>query len=154
MDTKIEPKEKLIFIVDDDAVFVNSCKEFLSKEGFRTGVAYDGVEALKEIAKTPPNLIILDLLLPKLSGYEVVKKLQEDYLTKSIPVIIVTIKKVDAGTRQMFVMEPNVVDFMSKPVNLHILTLKIHQLLHTIPHDEKILEEYRKKIGVKPEEKI
>ena len=145
MNEKIEPKEKLIFVVDDEPVFLKSCVDFLAKEGFRTDFANDGAEALKKIASLRPDLIILDLLLPKLSGYEVVKKLQEDYTTKTIPVIIITIKKVDPGTRQMFGMEPNVIDFFNKPVNLYVLTLKIHQLLHTIPRDEKLLEEYRKR---------
>lgn len=147
MNGKTEPKEKKIFIVDDDINFLNSAVDFFSREGFCTNSASDGEEAVKKIAQNKPNLIILDLLLPKLSGYEVIKKLQEDYFTKSIPVFIITIKKLDPGTKQIFSMEPSVKEFFNKPVNLHILVLKVHQFLNTIPKDEKILEEYRKKVS-------
>lgn len=147
MSERVESQEKLILVVDDDLVFLNSCVEFFAREGFRTASARDGNEALKKIKEAKPDLIILDLLLPGLSGYEVVKKLQEDYFAKSIPIIVVTIKKMDPGSQRMFKMESNVKDLLSKPINLHILTIKIHQLLHTIPKDEKILEEYRKKVA-------
>lgn len=147
MNGKTEPKEKKIFIVDDDSNFLQSAVDFFSREGFCTNSASDGEEAVKKIAQNKPNLIILDLLLPKLSGYEVIKKLQEDYFTKSIPVFIITIKKLDPGTKQIFSMEPSVKEFFNKPVNLHILVLKVHQFLNTIPKDEKILEEYRKKVS-------
>jgi DNA-binding response OmpR family regulator len=146
MSGRAEPKEKMIFVVDDDPVFLNSSVDFFTREGFRTGSAVDGEEALKKIAQEKPNLIILDLLLPKLSGYEIIKKLQEDYFTKSIPIFVVTIKKLDAGTKQMFSMESNVKEFFNKPINLHVLIQRIHQFLHTIPKDEKILEEYRKRV--------
>lgn len=147
MNGKTEPKEKKIFIVDDDINFLNSAVDFFSREGFCTNSASDGEEAVKKIAQNKPNLIILDLLLPKLSGYEVIKQLQEDYFTKSIPIFIITIKKLDPGTKQIFSMEPSVKEFFNKPVNLHILVLKVHQFLNTIPKDEKILEEYRKKVS-------
>jgi len=147
MNKKIEPKEKMIFVVDDDPGFTHICVDFLDREGFRTGSAFDGEEALRKIIHSKPDLIILDLLLPKLSGYEVIKKLQEDYFAKSIPIFIVTIKKLDPGTKELFSLEPNVKEFFNKPVNLHILVLKVHQFLNTIPKDEKILEEYREKIN-------
>lgn len=54
-------------------------------------------------------------------------------------------KKVRPGAKQIFSMEPNVKEFFNKPINLHVLTQKIHQFLHTIPKDEKFVEEYRKK---------
>ncbi len=146
MSGRVEPKEKTIFVVDDDPVFLNSCVDFFSREGFRTDSAVDGEDAVKKIAQGKPNLVILDLVLPKLSGYEVIKKLQEDYFTKSIPIFVITIKKFDGGTKQMYSMESNVKELINKPVNLHVLIQKIHHFLHTIPKDEKFLEEYRKKV--------
>lgn len=59
MSEKVEPKEKMIFAVDDDSVFLNSCVDFFNREGFRTGSAVDGEEALKKIARNQYQFLLL-----------------------------------------------------------------------------------------------
>lgn len=79
-----------ILLVEDDTLFVKMYQKKFAHEGLDLETAYDGEEALKKIKTTKPNLIILDLMLPKMAGSEVLKKIKENPETTNIPVIILT----------------------------------------------------------------
>jgi len=87
MPDKTMPK---ILIVDDDAFLAGIYATKLDLEGFQVVSAHDGEEGVKMAQKELPNLILLDVLMPKLDGFEALKRLKADPTTKDIPVIMLT----------------------------------------------------------------
>lgn len=90
---------KTILFIEDESVLQKTFGEILSKEDYEMISALDGEIGLKLAKEKKPNLILLDLILPKLNGFEVLKELKADSRTKEIPVIVLTnleeIKDVD-----------------------------------------------------------
>jgi len=81
---------KKILIVDDEDLVVKALSSKLVAEGFLVDAAYDGEEALLKVQKEKPDLILLDIIMPKLDGVSVLKKLKASDETKDIPIIILT----------------------------------------------------------------
>jgi DNA-binding response OmpR family regulator len=79
-----------ILIVDDEKDIVTILKMALEKQGFLVAEAYDGFEAMQKIATEKPDLILLDLMMPKLDGHSVNLRLKENPETAGIPVIVIT----------------------------------------------------------------
>ena len=85
-----EAKKLTVLIVDDDAFLSGIYTTKLEMDGFRVVVARDGEEGLKSAKAEKPSIILLDVLMPKLDGFETLKRLKADIETKSIPVIMLT----------------------------------------------------------------
>jgi CheY-like chemotaxis protein len=86
-------KEKhRILIVDDNHALVLAAERVLQKEGFDVLTAYDGLEGLEKARAEKPDLIILDIMMPKMDGYEVCRQLRNDPVTARIPIIILSAK--------------------------------------------------------------
>jgi len=81
---------KKILFIEDEAVLQKTFGDILSKEGYRVIGALDGEVGLRLAKSEKPDLILLDLVLPRIHGFKVLKKLKEDPQTKEIPVIILT----------------------------------------------------------------
>ena len=81
---------KKILIVDDEELVIKALTEKLSAEGFTVESAKDGEKALLKVSRTRPDLILLDIIMPKLDGISVLKRLKASNVTKNIPVIILT----------------------------------------------------------------
>lgn len=81
---------KKILIVEDESALQNAMQEFLLAEGFAVVVASDGETAVQVAKKEVPDLILLDIVLPKKDGFEVITELQEDKKTENIPIILLT----------------------------------------------------------------
>jgi DNA-binding response OmpR family regulator len=79
-----------ILLAEDDIILAELYTERLKQEGFNVVHASNGEDALKFVRDYPPALIILDIMMPKMNGLDVLKNLKEDEATKTIPVIIVT----------------------------------------------------------------
>ena len=79
-----------ILIVEDDKFLRDLIQQKLTKEGFATVTAIDGEEGVKAAQTESPHLILLDLILPGIDGFEVLKQLKEDQKTKSIPIIVLS----------------------------------------------------------------
>jgi len=126
------PAEKLVLIVDDDESVRELLEFIVKKEGFRIEKAADGEEALTKARAVNPDLILLDLMLPKYGGFEILRELQTDE-TSGIPIVIITGRYTDRSTSDMIKQEPNVREFIEKPVKPQILTSLLHKLLHTQP---------------------
>jgi two-component system alkaline phosphatase synthesis response regulator PhoP len=118
---KNEEKTPTVLVVDDNQQNLELLQAYLEDMDCRTVPASDGPQALEIIAKEPPDLILLDVMMPKMSGFEVCKRVKNDPRTTDIPVIMVTAlnefgdieRAIDSGTD----------DFLSKPVNkLELLT--------------------------------
>ena len=127
-----KPADKMILIVDDDDSVRELIEFIVKKEGFRVEKAADGEEALTKARAGNPDLILLDLMLPKFGGFEILRELQSDE-TGGIPIVIITGRYTDRSTSDMIKQEPNVRDFIEKPVKPQILTSLIHKLLKTQP---------------------
>jgi len=83
-------KGKYILVVDDDPDLVESVAMNLESRGFEVGKAYDGVEGLESIKKRRPDLVVLDVMMPRKDGYAVCAELKGDSQLKEIPVILLT----------------------------------------------------------------
>ncbi|MCG2726116.1 MAG: response regulator [Elusimicrobia bacterium] len=125
------PADKLILIVDDDDSVRDLLEFIVKKEGFKVEKAMDGQEALDKARKYNPDMILLDLMLPKLGGFEILRELQAD--AEDLPIIIMTGRYTDRSTSDMIKLEPNVKDFIEKPIKPPVLTALLHQLLNTQP---------------------
>ena len=126
------PSEKLVLMVDDDESLLDLMEHVLKKEGFRTDRATDGPEALLKAQALNPDVLILDMMLPGLGGYEVMRQLQAAGLG-GIPIIVVTGRQMDPKAVQLLREEPNVKEFMPKPMRPPLLAQALHRLLKTQP---------------------
>ena len=79
-----------VLIVEDDQLFAKMYQKKFLREGIEISTAYDGEEGLQKIEETHPDVVILDLMLPKMSGTDVLRKLKADPKLKETPVIIMT----------------------------------------------------------------
>jgi CheY-like chemotaxis protein len=124
--------DKRVLIADDDPEVLKYLETVVSKEGFTVETASDGQEALQKAQKTRPDLILLDLKMPKLQGLEILRLLQAGE-TVDIPVFIITGHIAHRETEQMVRQESNVKGYYSKPVNATLLAMNVHALLGTRP---------------------
>ena len=81
---------KKILIIEDDTFLAGMYAEKLSREGFEVELATDGEQGLKKIKEIKPDLVLLDIVLPKTDGFEILKKIKNDVKLKKIPVILLT----------------------------------------------------------------
>lgn len=125
-------KDKLVIIVDDDDSVRELLEFVVKKEGFRVETAADGEEGISKIQQLLPDLIILDLMLPRYGGFEVLRQLQAGD-TARIPIVIITGRYTDRTTSEMIRQESNVMDFLEKPIKPAVLGMAIHKILRTRP---------------------
>ena len=132
-----------ILIADDNEANVELLEAYLAGLDVETAVAIDGQDTLDKVESFQPDLVLLDIMMPKLSGFEVCQKLKNDPATSRIMILMVTAlnelgdieRAVEAGTD----------DFLSKPVNKFELVLRVNNMLrHRGESDE--LERLRKYI--------
>lgn len=118
---------KNILIVDDEPLIVKGLKFSLEQEGYLTDVAYDGEQALNKINENNFDLILLDLMLPKVDGISVCQQIRE---TKSIPIIMITAKGEDMD--KILGLEYGADDYMTKPFNILEVKARIKSLFRRI----------------------
>lgn len=124
---------KLIMIVDDDRDICDMLEFIMTREGFRVATALDGKDCLARVQADRPDLIILDLMMPRQGGFEVLRSLQQEGDTAKIPVVVITGRYTDRTTADMIHQEPNVVEFLEKPLNPQAMALTMHKILKTSP---------------------
>jgi len=122
------PDAKLVLIIDDDDGVRELLTFLVKKEGFRAESAVDGEDGLQKAERIRPDLIILDLMMPRYGGFEVLRQLQGSEL-KTIPIVVVTGRYTDRSTSEMIRQESNVVDFLEKPLKPNVLTATLERLL-------------------------
>ncbi|HSJ91351.1 MAG TPA: response regulator transcription factor [Ilumatobacter sp.] len=114
----------LILIVEDEASFVDALEIGLAREGFRTAVATDGAQALELFASLDPDLVLLDVMLPRVSGVDVCRQLRQ---TSTVPIIMVTAKSSEIDT--VVGLEVGADDYVAKPYRVRELVARIRALL-------------------------
>ncbi|UCF09783.1 MAG: response regulator transcription factor [Candidatus Bipolaricaulota bacterium] len=118
---------KRILIVDDEEMIVRTIKAYLDREGFKTYTANDGEEALRAFEEKGPDLIVLDLMLPKVTGIEVTRKIRA---TSRVPIIMLTAKAAEAD--RVVGLELGADDYVVKPFSPRELVARIRAVLRRI----------------------
>ena len=117
-----------ILVVDDEEDVLELVSYNLNKEGYKTATATSGEEAIKKAKASPPNLIVLDLMLPRVDGLEVCKELKNDSKTRHIPIIMLTAKGEESDI--VTGLEVGADDYVTKPFSPKVLLARIRRLLH------------------------
>ncbi len=118
---------KRILVVDDTPDIVQFLTVRLRAEGFETISAYNGVDALELAKREKPDLIILDVMMPQLNGYQVCRRLKKDPELQEIPVIFLTAK--DQPSDKFWGLEVGAVDYLTKPVDPRKVAEKVKEIL-------------------------
>ena len=113
-----------ILVVEDEASFVEALQIGLGREGFLVEVATDGIEALERFAAVQPDLVLLDVMLPRASGIDVCRQIRA---TSSVPIIMVTAKSAEIDT--VVGLEVGADDYVTKPYRIRELVARIRALL-------------------------
>lgn len=116
-----------VLIADDNLTNVELLEAYLSDTDCRIAVAADGQETLQQVAAFQPDLILLDIMMPKLSGFEVCKKIKKDPATKHIMILMVTALN-ELGDIERAVSS-GCDDFLSKPINKLELIKRVENML-------------------------
>jgi CheY-like chemotaxis protein len=121
------PAAKRVLLVEDEDALRRVMKDLLEREGFLVHEAADGVIALDEIDRLAPDLVVLDLNLPRLDGYGVLSHLRARPATQKLPVIVLTAKGDEDSEVRVF--EYGASDYLTKPFRARALSARIHSLL-------------------------
>ena len=120
-----------ILVIEDEQAISDIVKYNLEKEGYIVETAYDGEEGLVKIFSTEPDLILLDIMLPKMDGFQVCKKTRE---TKNTPIIMVTAKEEEAD--KVLGLELGADDYITKPFGMRELVARIRANIRRIESKE------------------
>ena len=126
--------KSLIMVVEDEAALATMLRYNLEKQGFRVEEAADGQEALTRIAEIRPDLVLLDWMLPTMSGIEVCRQLRRRPNTRDLPVIMVTARVEDQDAVRA--LNTGADDYVTKPFNIEALMARMRALLRrssTVP---------------------
>ncbi|OGW43490.1 MAG: hypothetical protein A2Y66_02875 [Nitrospirae bacterium RBG_13_41_22] len=133
-------KKSKILIVDDAMDTVELLRKRFRSEGYDTAEAYNGEEGLMKVTEYNPDLIILDVMMPKIDGYEVCQRLKSDENTKFIPILMLTAKgEVEHKVKGLNIGAD---DYLAKPFDYKELSARIRSLLSIkATHEKKVEEE-------------
>ena len=123
-----------LLIIDDDQVLSEMLSEYLAEEGFQTDCAYDGLVGLNKAKSEDFDLIILDVMLPSLNGFEILKRLRKD---SAVPVLMLTARGDDVD--RIVGLEIGADDYLPKPFNTRELVARIRSILRRT--DKRALSE-------------
>jgi CheY-like chemotaxis protein len=118
-----------ILIADDDPLGAELLEAYLSERDCELQIASDGEQTLQLVASWRPDLILLDVMMPRISGFEVCKRLRADPATRDIAIIMIT--ALDQPSDMDRAVEAGTDDFISKPINKTDLLLRVGALLHS-----------------------
>ncbi len=119
--------KETILIVDDEQDIIELVDFNLKKEGFRTITASTGEEVLRSVSNKPPDLIMLDLMLPGLDGRDVCRRLKQDERTRNIPILMVTARTEDSDI--IAGLELGADDYITKPFSPKVLIARVRAVL-------------------------
>jgi adenylate cyclase len=140
-----------ILVVDDTPVNVKLLADLLTVKGYDVVTAANGAEALERVAKDRPGLVLLDVMMPGMSGYDVCRKIRENPDTAMLPVVMVT--ALDPLKERVKGIEAGADDFLTKPINQPELLARVKSLLRIkLLHDE--LAEWNRTLAQRVEHQL
>jgi DNA-binding response OmpR family regulator len=117
----------LVLVADDDEDILGLVSFRLERSGYEVAAAKDGEEALRLARELSPALVVLDVMMPRLDGYEVARRLREDEATRGIPVILLTALAQEADVARGF--ESGADDYLRKPFSPQELAARVQAVL-------------------------
>ncbi len=147
-------KKPYILVVDDNKITTKLLRRYLEANGYDAKEAYDGIDCLENVEEKLPDAIVLDVMMPRLDGYETVTRLRSQAKTKHVPVVIVT--ALNDVANQIKSIEAGADDFLSKPIEEKLLIAKVKLLsLYNIElQKNKALTDAVNKLGNKSADQI
>ncbi|MCD6396598.1 MAG: response regulator transcription factor [Spirochaetaceae bacterium] len=121
---------KTVLIVEDHSRVALLIQSYLKRDGYKTLLAYDGIEAVKSFKKNRPDLLILDIMLPGLSGLDIVKKVRE---TSSVPIIMLTAKSEEKDKLKGLKLGAD--DYIVKPFSPNEMVARVEALFRRVEFD-------------------
>ncbi len=122
--------QQTVLLVEDEESFIEAVRLGLSREGFAVEVARDGHEALEMFERCSPDIVLLDVMLPKMSGIDVCRRLRQ---TSDVPIIMVTAKSSEIDT--VVGLEVGADDYVTKPYRIRELVARMRAALRRFPRD-------------------
>jgi len=122
-----EHKDYKIMVVDDSTTNVVLLEAILDEKGYRIETALNASEAYALIEKEIPDLILLDLLMPKISGFDFLEEIRKNEKTRNTPVIVVSALTDEENVDR--IMKMAAIDFVKKPIDLQYLVERVEQVL-------------------------
>jgi CheY-like chemotaxis protein len=121
-------KQSRILVIDDSTTNIVLLEAILTEKGYQIETALNAKEAFVRIEKQIPDLILLDLLMPKVSGFDFLEQLRKNEKTKKTPVIVISaINTDDENARKIKDLEA--VDFLRKPIDIQYLVNRVEEIL-------------------------
>ncbi len=134
----IKLKPRRILVVEDEEDIVGLLTFHLEKEGYQVESAPDGALALRQAVDNPPDLVILDIMLPEVDGLEVCRRLRSNKLTASVPVLMLSARKEELD--KVLGLELGADDYMVKPFGMRELIARIRAILRRLDHQENVVD--------------
>jgi CheY-like chemotaxis protein len=128
-----------ILFVDDDPIMREFAQVHLSTDTAKVAVGEDGVEALKAIQAEDFDVVLLDLEMPKMDGFEVLARLRADERTRRLPVVVVTGREDVAAIDRAF--QAGATSFLAKPINWRLLSYQVRYVHRTYQNEMRLLHE-------------
>jgi class 3 adenylate cyclase/CheY-like chemotaxis protein len=147
-----------ILVVDDTPKNVKLLADLLTVKGYGVVTAASGAEALRQLQAEKPDLVLLDVVMPEMSGYEVCRKIRENAATGILPVVMVT--ALDPGEERIKGLDAGADDFLTKPINQAELLarvkslLRIKELYDTVQAQAAELRDWNKTLEGRVEEQV
>jgi two-component system response regulator RegX3 len=120
----VKPDAPVVLVVEDEESYVEALMAGLGREGFRVEVARDGAEALDRFSRVDPDIVLLDLMLPNISGIDVCRRIRS---TSAVPIIMVTAKSSEIDT--VVGLEVGADDYVTKPYRMRELVARMRAAL-------------------------
>lgn len=120
-----------ILIVDDDPMIRGLLSQALTLDNFHVTAAKDGLDALEQIEASRPDVLVLDVMMPKLDGLTVCRRLRSTPATADLPIILLSGQ---AHLSRSEMLHTGASKYLPKPVAIDVLVASIHELLHLLPN--------------------
>jgi len=116
-----------VLLIEDEPNIIEAIRFFLSRDGWRVSCHSDGATALDAVARFAPDVVVLDVMLPNRSGFDVLRDLRSDPATATLPILMLTAKGQDADCEEAYARGAS--DFMTKPFSPKKLIARVRELL-------------------------